>query len=131
MFQIGSKVNIGIGGRRVPGVIVSTPYPAVSEYTSKDPAREGELVQRPTWRAQVVSLRETNPDGPNAGQIYLTSTDENLSFVASRSSSVVGLDGTADGEAITVAMAEDLAFDSLLAFQTARLAAQAPAELAI
>ena len=131
MFTIGDKVNLAIAGRRVPGVIVAEPYPAVSEYISKDPARAGQTVTRPTTRALVVSLRETNPDGENPGKTYLTQTDENLNFAGIRHTPVIGLDADLDGVKISVGELADMAFESLLAFQAERAEAQTPAEVAI
>jgi hypothetical protein len=128
--QIGEKVTILVGGRKIPGIIISEPRDATSEYTSKDPVRLGQVVRRPIQRASVLSLRETNPDGTNPGQVYLTVSDENLTgFAFPRFRSVVGLDAKPDGEVITLAEAVETAMDSMAAYQTARLAAAAPAEV--
>lgn len=61
--------------------------------------------RRPQVFAEMLSLREGNPDGPNAGTTYLQVSPENKAFTTLRFTNVVGLDVSEDGTMLTV---EDL-----------------------
>ncbi len=129
MFHEGSKTNQAIGAQRVPGVIVSEPVPGTVTYASK---ATGEQVTRPTFFADVVTRRETNPDGPNPGRIYFTLRQgEDLGFLFSRTSHEVGLDVEPDGTMIAWTDLPDKAFESWLEYRTEQAAASTPAEVAI
>lgn len=125
---IGQKRTIMIQGRKIAGLIMGEPVPETIQVPSKDPARKGELINIPVLRAEMISLRETNPaNGPV--ETYLTPSIENLRFTLPRFGNVVGLDVTADGEKIDLQTLADLAADSMAAFQARRQAAQADPEV--
>lgn len=115
MFE---KKTIYIAGRAIPGVQVSK--------------SETEQVELPTGKfipaqfADIVSLRETNPDGDNPGQVYLTMTRENLRFATLRFDHVVGLDVAEDGTILTPADLETLRGEDIQARQLVRMAAATP-----
>lgn len=125
---IGQKRTILIKGRKVPGTITGEPVAETVQVPSKDPARKGELINIPVLRAEMISLRETNPaNGPV--ETYLTPSIENLRFTLPRFGNVVGLDVTADGEKIDLQALSDLAADSMAAFQLRREEARADTEV--
>lgn len=120
MSRIMEKGWIALAGRQVPGVIVSEPVPTVAE------SRTGRLI--PTFRADVISLRETNPEGANPGQTYYRKTNEDLGFFFPRDKVVKGLDADEHGVKLDRDDLSLLAMQSTLAFQQARLDAQAEPE---
>jgi hypothetical protein len=122
MSRIMEKGNIALAGRKVPGVIVSEPV-AVTVETAR-----GKVI--PTFRADVISLRETNPENGPVRR-YHRKTNEDLGFFFPRDRAVIGLDVTSDGEVLGLDALSDLAMESTLAFQTARLDAQAEPEVAL
>lgn len=115
MFE---KRTIYIAGRAIPGVQVSKGETESVELPS------GKSI--PAQFADIVSLRETNPDGENPGQVYLTLTRENLRFATLRFDHVVGLDVSEDGTILTPADLEALRGEDIQARQVARMAAMAP-----
>lgn len=115
MFE---KRTIYIAGRAIPGVQVS------KAETENVDLPSGKTI--PAQFADIVSLRETNPDGENPGQKYLTMTRENLRFATLRFDHVVGLDVSEDGTILTPADLEALRGEDIQARQVARLSA-APA----
>ena len=109
------KINMYIFGRKIPaliyGDIVNTSVTLASGRTI------------PAQLAPVLSLRETNPDGPNPGVQYRTITQENLKFVTHRFDSIVGLDVSEDGTVLQEEELEDLLGQDIMARQLARQAA--------
>ena len=84
--------------------------------------------RRPAFFAEVISLRETNPNGPNPGQHYPQLGIENLRFTTPRYDEVEGLDYEVDAETGEKVMltAETLVArvsKSLSAWQASRVAA--------
>lgn len=112
------KRNVIIAGRAVPGLVISQPSTEIVELPS------GKRI--PSTFADVMTLRETNPDGPNAGQQYLTVTRENLRFTTLRFNHVIGLDVTEDGTLIQLAELEERRTADIIARQNANLAAKTP-----
>lgn len=127
---IGQMRNVLIGGRTVPGVVVSEATESRVEVASKDPARKGQTVSLPVLRADIITLRSTNPE---LGEVteYLTITPENLRFTTPRFTSVPGLDASKDGEKLSIPELVALTEKSMADFQLARLAAQAEPEVAL
>ena len=116
--MFGTKRYINIAGRKVPAIQVS------DSWTEQVELANGKRI--PRQFAELVSLRETNPNGPNPGQVYLTQTPENLSFTNLRDQLVVGLDVDEDGTLITIAELEERRGENIRQRQLARLAAQTP-----
>lgn len=130
MAKIGEWRDVSIGGRLVPGVVVGETAQSTVQVPSKDPARNGALVNIPVQRADIITLRETNPAlGPV--RKYLTMTSENLRFTFPRFDAVVGLDATEDGDKISLRELVALTAASTAEFQAERLAAQAEPEIAL
>lgn len=130
MSIIGQKRLFTIGGRVVPGTVVGEPRAETIQVPSKDPARNGALVTLRIERADVITLRTTNPaNGPV--REYLALSPENLRFGVPRFTNVVGLDVTEDGEVIDLQMLSELTAQSIADYQSARLAAQAEPEVAL
>lgn len=128
MSYIGQKRTILIQGRPTHGTITSEPVAETIQVPSKDPARKGQMVNIPVLRAEMISLRETNPaNGPVT--TYLTPSIENLRFTLPRFNTVVGLDVTEDGEKIDLQKLTELTAESMAAFQARRAAAQADTEV--
>lgn len=127
--MIGKRIMAAIGGRAWPGVITGTPFPGVAEFPSRDPQRAGQMVRRPTTYAEVITQRETNPaNGPVRS--YLVKSIEDLKWIGPRDANheaVVGLDFDEDGTQISLTELDALVFESTLAFQAARTAAQVAA----
>lgn len=120
--RIMEKGKLALGGISVPGVIVSEPVAAVATSST------GRNI--PTYRADVITLRETNPaNGPV--RTYPRKTNEDLGFWFPRSRHIVGLDVSADGTLIDLDELSDLTMEATLAFQAQRLAAQAEPEVAL
>lgn len=90
------KITFTIGpGIRIAGRITSDPVSSVDEVPStKFP---GTMKRFPALRAQVISLRETNPaNGPVT--TYIRQSIENVgAFAVNRNSVIEGLDIDADG----------------------------------
>lgn len=116
--MFGTKRYINIAGRAVPAIQVS------DSWTEMVTTASGKRI--PRQFAELVSLRETNPDGPNAGQVYLTQTPENLSFTNLREELVIGLDIDENGTAISIGELERRRGENIRQRQVARLAAQTP-----
>jgi len=122
MSNIGLKGYISTPFLAIPGVVVSEPVQVVAKTQS---GREF-----PAFRADVISLRETNPaNGPV--RRYLRKTNEDLGFYFPREETIVGLDATEDGEKLSVGALGHLAMQDTMAFQASRLAARADAEVVI
>lgn len=120
MSRIMEMGTLAIFAQKFPGVIVSEPVATVATTASGR--------SFPTYRAEVITRRTTNPEnGPV--ETYLRKSNEDLGFWFPRSKTVVGLDATADGEVIDLDELSELTMESTLAFQAARIAAQAPAEV--
>lgn len=87
------KTNIHFRGNgaavTIPGLIVSAP-----QFTTVQRA-DGRNI--PAKLVEVISLRDSNPDGANAGIKYLRKSIENAAFMTDRFDTVVGLDVDADG----------------------------------
>lgn len=114
-----TKRNVLIAGRSVPGLQTSP-----AETTMVETA-QGKRI--PSQFADIVTLRETNPDGPNPGQVYLTVTRENLRFTTLRFENVAGLDYDPEtGALLTIEDLEQRRAADIAARQTANLAAKAP-----
>lgn len=110
--------NVHIAGRAVPGIQIGEAESVMVELPS------GKRI--PSQFADILTLRETNPDGPNAGQKYLTVTRENLRFTTLRFEPVVGLDYDENGVKLTIQMLEERRAADIAARQQANLAAKAP-----
>lgn len=128
MSYIGQTRTIVFNGRTVPGVITGEPISDTVQVPSKDPARKGALINIPVMRAEMISLRETNPARGEV-ETYLTLTVENLRFTLPRFSKVVGLDVTADGELLDLQALTDLTAASMAEYQLRRSAATAEPEI--
>lgn len=120
--MIGTKRYENIAGRQVPAIQVSESKTEMVSFVGQD----GRTRNIPGQFADLVSLRETNPNGPNPGQEYLTLTRENLRFTELRFDYVVGLDVTEGGDIITIPELEAKRGENIRARQTERLAAQTP-----
>jgi hypothetical protein len=103
------KVNLSIGTRLVPGLVVSAREQHPVELAS------GRTIQRPF--ADVLSYRETNPDGENPGITYLTVTRENMGFATRRFNQVEGLDVDENGAFYTFEQLETKRGEDILAQQ--------------
>jgi hypothetical protein len=124
MHRIGDRVTVLIAGNQFPGIIVSE-----VEHLDVTLA-DGRTI--PQDRADVISLRTTNPE---KGEVrsYHTLSNENLRFTPPRfGKAVVGLDSTEGGEKISLAALAQIVADSISDFQKARIAArQAEPEVAL
>ena len=121
---IGQMRNVLIAGRVVPGVVVGESIESTVQVASRDPQRAGQMVNIPVVRADIITLRETNPA---LGEVreYLTITPENLRFTTPRFQAIVGLDATEGGEKLSVKDLIGLTEKSMADFQLARLASRA------
>ena len=130
MSYLGQRRNVLIAGRIVPGVIVGEPTTSTIQVPSKDPTRAGQMANIPVVRADVITLRETNPaNGPV--RTYLTITPENLRFTTPRFEGAVGLDFDEKGERISLQELVHLTEDSMAAFQLERLATRQEPEFVL
>lgn len=112
------KRDIYIGGRKVPGIQSGAAWRENVTLTN------GKVI--PTMFAEITTLRETNPDGPNPGQTYLRTTPENLGFTTLRFTNVAGLDYDPEtGALLTLEDLEVRRGADIAARQTANLAARA------
>lgn len=119
-----SKRFIHIAGRSVPAIVVS------ASHTEPVQLASGKII--PGVFADMLSLRDVNPDGPNAGQPpYLALTRENLRFATLRTTEVVGLDVDKDGNPIPLEVLEAERGRQIEERQTQRLAAQAAPVVAL
>jgi hypothetical protein len=115
-MRLMEKGYAAVAGQKFPGVIVSEPVATTASTAT------GRSI--PTFRADVITLRTTNPaNGPVRS--YLRKTNEDLGFWFPRTRPVVGLDATEHGEVIDLEALSDKVLESTLAFQAARIAAQA------
>lgn len=121
MARNGEKVHIYIGGNAIPGKIKGEPW------TDKVTLASGRTI--PTLIAMVTTLRERNPEGPNAGETFYAQTPENLAFTTMRDDYVVGLDVTEDGHILNSMDLDRLVGLSISARQKARADAAAPVEV--
>jgi len=92
-----AKRNLHFGGITVPAIQIG-PDETVQIALANGKTRFATF-------ADMISLREANPDGPNAGTTYLQLSRENKGFTTLRFDHVVGLDVDADGTFLSI---EDL-----------------------
>lgn len=123
--------NINLAGRAVPAIIVGDPVTEQVQLPDRTTVVDGVAIVTPGKKipgqfADMISLRETNPDGPNPGQKYLVLSHENLRFCTLRTTPVVGLDVDDTGALLTIEELEARRQADIQARQIARLAAQAP-----
>lgn len=112
---------ISIGGRAIPGLQVS------EARTESVPLPSGKVIL--AQFADILTLRETNPDGDNPGVKYLALTPENLRFSTLRFTNVEGLD-VEDGALLSIEELEARRLLDIQTRQTATLANRAPAVVA-
>lgn len=118
--RIGEWTKLALFGQAMPGVIVSEPVRHVATTAT------GKNI--PTYRAEVITLRETNPANGPVRKVY-RKTDEDLGFAYPRTKPVIGLDVDENGVVIDLDTLSDLAMADTLAFQSERIAAQAEPEV--
>lgn len=122
-----TKRTVNIGGRKVPGIQMSDTEHGTVTLPPTDFRPTPKVI--PASFADILTLRETNPIGPD-GQPqpvtqYLRMTRENLGFTTLRFDTVVGLDVAEDGiTPLSVEVLENRRNDDILARQLARAAAQ-------
>ena len=115
MSRIMEKGYLAIFGQKFAGVIVSEPVAAVATTSA------GRSI--PTYRADVITVRTTNPaNGPVTE--YKRKSNEDLGFWFPRGKAVVGLDADENGAVISLEDLSEATMESTLAFQVARIDAQ-------
>ncbi len=119
MFTIGSKINVNYNGLQFPGIVQSEPE-AGTVVTSR-----GVTIQ--TSFVEVLTLREPNPDGPNAqNPAYLRVSKENAAFLTGRYTSAIGLDVDENNVPMTPEALETARGVDIQRRGAARIAAAAP-----
>ena len=123
LSRIGEKGYLTAFAQKLPGIIVTEPVPAT--YTTRD-GRE-----LPTWRANVITLRPTNPaNGPVEFRVRQSNEDVGGSFWFPRTKAIVGLDADEHGAVLDIEDLSDAAMAFTLEQQAIRMAAQADPEIA-
>lgn len=125
MYQ---KRWLHFAGLSIPGIVDLTTRERVMVETS-----QGKRI--PAIFADMITLREPNPDGANAGGApYLRQTNENLFFTSLRkdADAFAGLDFDAEtGEVLTYAALDERRAADITARQLQRQQAAAPAEVSL
>lgn len=121
------KRTIVIGGRKVPAIQIGEAVKTTVELPN------GRSI--PALIAELMSLRTTNPVGPDGKPQevteYLTVTPENLRFCPLRFDTVVGLDVDEHGATLGLDVLNARMADNIADRQIARQAAQAAPVLSV